>query len=253
MEPITRTGARTTPLDPRYADHLARLGAPRPGVAPPQPQRAPATRTLVTVRRGARSVVTLDGNANLTAMNEMITAFEAGAELEDPARIEPASGRIRRTTRLGAEVAGEEGEDLPVLLLPGMPGYDPARVNPRLKGIASARMTPAQRKYRITTLIRSLKLMNAERSRLLVTVGRMARTLVQTKFALMSARDNLRLAIQNRLDPGRIAKLTENVRSLESAVAKIERDMADIGQQITQLGIKIDDVMGELLSLGVEV
>lgn len=261
---IAPIGARTTPLDPRFGQ-TPYLGAARP--AP-----APGTRTMVTVRRGQRGVVTVE-SPNMTALSEMITAFEAGDDVEDARdlprtlRTPPAPPRVRGTTRLGTtrlgttglaglvglgDAEGGEGDD-GLALLPSSAGYDPTVANPALRGVAAGRMSPAQRQHRIGFLVRTVKLKKAERTRLELVYGRMARSLVDLKKALMSARDGLRVAIMNHADPGRIAKLTEGVKSLEAAVSKLERDMVDVGQLITQAGVQIDDATAELLTLGVEV
>ena len=212
---IARVGARTTPLDPRFA--AAATGAALPA-------RAPATRILVRSRRGAPVII--EAGASISAFNEAIAAFESGGS------------------------TGGAGE--PEELFPGMP-LEPGRYRPTILEdgtVLPAGMTIGFRTMRVRYLKRTLKAATAERGKLMLSHGRMARTMVSLNLVLNTARSNLRQAIYDRADPGRINKLMQKVGEVEGQVSKLERDMHAVLTQVGALTTLIDDMTAELLTFG---
>ncbi len=215
MEPIARTGARTTPLDPRFANHLAHLGAG-------QPSRAPATRVLVTSRRGVRTSVVVVGGESMAALNSAIVTFEAEG---DSAVDGPEPPTLEELARYGAVMLDDGG------ILP--------------KG-----MTLGTRAVRVRILRRNILRAHATRKTLMVRKGNLGRWLTGLYRQLGVARDSLRVAILGRADPGRIRVLTESVRQLEGRVSFMEREMKDVTTQIGVISSQIETMSAELHTFG---
>ena len=209
---LARVGARTTPLDPRFAP---RIGAGLPG-------RAAATRVLVTSRRGGGGAVAIEAGASMGALNEAIVAFESVA--------------APPTTDEGGRPLVDPGLYHPTILPDGT--------------VLPPGMTIGHRTMQVRYLKRMLKTLVAKRGKLLLAHGRLYRVFVGLSLALTGARDSLRIAILNRAEPGRIQWLMGRVAQLEGQVSKLMREMSDIMTLVGTITVQIDEMTAELLTFG---
>jgi hypothetical protein len=254
MEAIRRLAARTRPLDPRWGmpgtaalemdsegPVLDALSIPElPTLVTPSPvrPRGPVARA----RTAGGGVVEVESNGTWTALNEVISDFEA-APAPLPAR--PLGMPLKLKRQMGlvdADVFGEEDDGV---------GWD--RTGTAFGGYGYAGLTGIQRWKVMANLKRAYGRLAEKQTKLAIKQAGLSERVEAKRQANAGMLNGLMRAVFNGTPAARVGLLRQQLAAAEGQLATMEQDLVTLTRELQGVEGAMTDMASELALFGLKV